>query len=292
MHRWNSDQSSEKQSQVCTVSTANLENSDLNQYLFINTKSGIRLLLPVPQGGSGMNTGGARNYFEICCSKIVYSWWQSAATDGVCERNTLSRHLFSCLHAYLALSYTTVAQSVVRITSSMCHAFDCASWFSSTLHSALFKVSLIFHFILLIVIFIFHVGRFGEKYLVRFREWGVMHFGRQHASHTFRLLLAVFFFSLATCYALFYTAVSYALFLCLRPPSNSCRPPTRACTWSFTLNLEISSAACSRKSRLKFTAFCFVSSSMDPNRHSRPPPSCHVSRAVSNPLITSDAKPT
>ena len=41
---------------------------------------------------------------------------------------------------------------------------------SSTLHFALFKVSLIFHFILLIFIFIFHVGRFGEKYPARFRE--------------------------------------------------------------------------------------------------------------------------
>ena len=45
------------------------------------------------------------------------------------------------------------------------------------------------------------------------------------------------------------------------------------------------------KSRLKFTAFCFISLSMDTNRHSRPSPSCHVSRAVSDPLITSDAKP-
>ena len=41
---------------------------------------------------------------------------------------------------------------------------------SSTLHFALFTVSLIFLFILLIFIFIFHAGRFGEKYLVRFRE--------------------------------------------------------------------------------------------------------------------------
>ena len=40
-------------------STANLEMSDLNQFVFINTKGGIRLLLPVPHGGSGMKTGGA-----------------------------------------------------------------------------------------------------------------------------------------------------------------------------------------------------------------------------------------
>ena len=44
MHRWNSDQTSEKQSQFWTVSTANLEKSDLSQSLFINTKGDIRLL--------------------------------------------------------------------------------------------------------------------------------------------------------------------------------------------------------------------------------------------------------
>ena len=43
---------------------ANLENSDLNEFLFINTKGGIRfLLLPVPHGGSGMVTGGAQLFF-------------------------------------------------------------------------------------------------------------------------------------------------------------------------------------------------------------------------------------
>ena len=62
-HRWDFDQTSESQSQLWTVSTTNLENSDLKQSFFINTKGGIRLLLPVPLGGSGMNTGGAHNYF-------------------------------------------------------------------------------------------------------------------------------------------------------------------------------------------------------------------------------------
>ena len=47
------------------VSTVNLEKSDLNQFLFINTKGGIRRLLhPVPHGGSGMNTGGAHEFKE------------------------------------------------------------------------------------------------------------------------------------------------------------------------------------------------------------------------------------
>ena len=89
----------------------NLEKRDLNQFLSINTKSGIRgLLHPVPHGGSGTNTGGAHELkivsdlsphamsslieqgdlfwtlthqdtqggffdkiFLICCSQIVYS---------------------------------------------------------------------------------------------------------------------------------------------------------------------------------------------------------------------------
>ena len=38
MHQWNSDQTSEKHWQICTVSTVNLEKSDLNQFPFINTK--------------------------------------------------------------------------------------------------------------------------------------------------------------------------------------------------------------------------------------------------------------
>ena len=114
MHWWNSDQTSEKHLQICAVFTVNLEKSDLNQFLFINTKGGIRRLLhPVPHGGSGMNTGGAHklknvNYLwahgmssikeqgdlfltlthqdtqsgifddsfwkKICCSHIGYSW--------------------------------------------------------------------------------------------------------------------------------------------------------------------------------------------------------------------------
>ena len=66
MHRWNSDQTSEKHLQICTVSTVNLEKSDPNQFLIINTKGGIRRLLhPVPQGGSRMNTGGAHELKNV-----------------------------------------------------------------------------------------------------------------------------------------------------------------------------------------------------------------------------------
>ena len=79
--------------------------------------------------------------FWICCGKIVYSWWQSAATDGVCEQNTLTRHIFSCLHACWTVSHVTLAQDrcphhVIRVSCA------CVSDLSSTLHSALFTVSL------------------------------------------------------------------------------------------------------------------------------------------------------
>ena len=84
------------------------QKSDLNQFLSVSTKNGIRRPLhPAPHGGSGMNTGGAHklmkvNYFRtrgmssikeqgdlfwtlthqdtqtgiltfFCCSQIVYS---------------------------------------------------------------------------------------------------------------------------------------------------------------------------------------------------------------------------
>ena len=45
-----------------------------------------------------------------------------------------------------------------------------------------------FLFILLIFIFIFHVGRFGEKYPVRVRESGVGHFGRGREPNVHRSL--------------------------------------------------------------------------------------------------------
>ena len=62
MLRWNSDQTSEKHLEICIVSTENLEQNDLNQFLLINTIDGIRRPLhPIPHGVSGMNTGGTDN---------------------------------------------------------------------------------------------------------------------------------------------------------------------------------------------------------------------------------------
>ena len=70
----------------------------------------------------------------------------SAATDGVCEQNTLTRHIFSCLHACLTVSHVTLAHGCsARHTIQVSCA--CVSDFSSTLHFALFTISLIFYFI-------------------------------------------------------------------------------------------------------------------------------------------------
>ena len=50
---------SDFQTAVTLMNRLHREKNDLNQSLFINTKGGIHLLLPVPRGGSGMKTGGA-----------------------------------------------------------------------------------------------------------------------------------------------------------------------------------------------------------------------------------------
>ena len=64
----------------------------------------------------------------------------------------------------------------------MCHALVCLiSLRLSTLYSSF--VSPIFYFFILIFHFIFYVDRFGDKPLVRFREWGVWPFGQQRPSH-------------------------------------------------------------------------------------------------------------
>ena len=85
------------------------------------------------------------------------------------EQNTLTRHIFSCFSALITISHVTLAQGVgARHTIHVSCA--CVSDLSSTLHFALFTVSPIFHFILLIFHFIFDVGRFGVNPPVRYRE--------------------------------------------------------------------------------------------------------------------------
>ena len=69
----------------------------------------------------------------------------------------------------MMVSHVTLAQGVVRIVSSMFHVVVRLD--SLRLSTLLSSQSLSpFVFILLIFIFIFHVGRFGKKYPVRFRE--------------------------------------------------------------------------------------------------------------------------
>ena len=51
--------------------------------------------------------------------------WQSAATDGECEHNTLTRHILSCLSAHMIMSHTTLAQVFVHVIPPMCHAPVC-----------------------------------------------------------------------------------------------------------------------------------------------------------------------
>ena len=41
-----------------------------------------------------------------------------------CEQNTLTRHIYSCLHACLTVSHVTLAQGAVRVMSSMFHALE------------------------------------------------------------------------------------------------------------------------------------------------------------------------
>ena len=103
-----------------------------------------------------------------------------AVCSRVCEQNTLTRHIFSHLQALITM---------LHVTKVSCARHPCVirmlllqSWCSSTLHSVLSTVSLIFLFILLFFIFIFHVGWFVEKSHAHFREWGVRHCGREQSS--------------------------------------------------------------------------------------------------------------
>ena len=127
MHRWNSDQTSEKHWQICTVSTVSLDPFSsipkvafffFFQYLMVAAEWKLVELI------------------FFCCGKIIYSWRQSAATDGVCEQSTLTRHIFSCLSALIMMSHTALAQGVsARHTIHVSCAW--VSDFSSTVHFAL-----------------------------------------------------------------------------------------------------------------------------------------------------------
>ena len=132
----------------------NLEKRDLNQLTFINIKGGIRRLLnPVPHGGSGMNTGGAHKLktvnglrahemsglkepgdlfwtltrqetqgeifdkFFLKKNVVVRSFTADSnllQPMGGENRNTLTRHIFSCFTAHISTSQVTLALGVLR----------------------------------------------------------------------------------------------------------------------------------------------------------------------------------
>ena len=81
---------------------------------------------------------------------------------------------------------TTLAQVLLRVIPSMCHAPEWLFVLSSilTLHSSF--VSPIFHFILLnfdFYLFLFHVDVFGARSPVHFAQWGVWPVGQQRLSN-------------------------------------------------------------------------------------------------------------
>ena len=106
---------------------------------------------------------------RFCCFQIVCSWQHSAAIDGGGgEQDTLTRHIFSNLHALIPMSHVTLAQGVLCARHPCIISMLLLSWHSSTLHLALFTVSLIF----LCIPLIFFIFQY-------FREWEVRHFGRE-----------------------------------------------------------------------------------------------------------------
>ena len=160
MHRWDFDQTSE--TAVTKMNRLRRESGEERP-----EPRGIRRPLhPAPHGGSGMNTGGADNYWKsiaselvewaasknretwfgrllimillLCCTQIVYGWYQSAATDGVCEQNTLARLIFSCVTSLISMSHVTLAQDVCphHVIRASCAVFVLTSLRLSTLHSS------------------------------------------------------------------------------------------------------------------------------------------------------------
>ena len=103
----------------------------------------------------------------ICCNRR-WVWTEHPHTShflaSACTRSSVAHDIGSTLSA----------------SRHPCFTRNVCSDLSATLHFALYTVSLIF---ILIFIFIFHVGWFGEQYTLRFREWGIRHFGRQESSH-------------------------------------------------------------------------------------------------------------
>ena len=98
-------------------------------------------------------------FLFFCCSRIVYSWCQSA-------------RFFSCLRACVIICHTTLAQVFVRVIPSMCHAPECLISLRPSLRTLHF-VSPIFHFILLnfdFYLFLVHVDVARARFPVHFAQ--------------------------------------------------------------------------------------------------------------------------
>ena len=54
------------------------------------------------------------------CNEVCSDVFLVVSRVNLNEQNTLTRHIFSCLHACLTVSHVTLAQSVVRVIPSMC----------------------------------------------------------------------------------------------------------------------------------------------------------------------------
>ena len=68
-----------------------------------------------------MKTGGA--HFSFVVARSFTADGNLLQPTGGCEqKNTLTRHIFSCLSALITVSHVTLAQGVVRIMPSMFHA--------------------------------------------------------------------------------------------------------------------------------------------------------------------------
>ena len=120
------------------------------------------------------------SYFTLKFCSFLYSWWQSAATDGRCKQYTSHVTFSRSQRALVMMCETTLAQVCVRVIPSMCHAPEWLSVLSSILtllSSASFSI---FHFFLNLdfYLFLFHVDVFGARSFVHFAQWGVWHLGQ------------------------------------------------------------------------------------------------------------------
>ena len=193
-----------------TVSTVNLEKSDPNEFLLINTKGGIRRLLhPAPHGGSGTNTCGAhdnkhqvkphltscneqpqrtgRLVWDAQSSRISeWNFWRFFLKCVAVRRFTVDSNLLqptggvnrtpSHVTHFKRRTWLWLKVSCVHHVMSSC-VWLCV-WSDtlrpSTLHSSQ-SLSSSSSF------FFFHVGWFDEK--SSFRERGVRHFDPEQSSH-------------------------------------------------------------------------------------------------------------